>query len=197
MSAEATAPIAIHASGVVVGEAGIVIRGVSGIGKSSLALALLDAAVQAALFGALIGDDRLLLSASHGRLIARGHPAIRGQIEQRGVGILEIGAEPAAIVRLVVDIFQPEQMLRYPETINASVTLCGVVLLSWLWRRLALRPIRRAPFLPGFDNLGQSDAGGRHSSCEFRRAAQDGVPNCVRKKSASKPGLEFATVFTA
>ncbi|HEY0147089.1 MAG TPA: hypothetical protein VGB93_13285 [Methylovirgula sp.] len=126
MSAEAIAPVSIHASGVVVGEAGIVIRGVSRIGKSSLALALLDAAAQAALFGALIGDDRLLLSASYGRLIERGHPAIRGQIEQRGVGILEIGAEPAAVVRLVVDIFPPEQMLRYPEAINPSVTLCDV-----------------------------------------------------------------------
>jgi HPr kinase/phosphorylase len=126
VSVDAIAPVSIHASGVVVGEAGIVIRGASGAGKSSLSLALLDAAARAALFGALIGDDRLLLSASHGRLIARGHPAIRGQIEQRGIGILEIGAEPAAVVRLVVDILPPEQALRYPEAINPSVTLCGV-----------------------------------------------------------------------
>lgn len=126
MSVEAIAPVSIHASGVVVGEVGIVICGASGVGKSSLVLALLDAAARAALFGALIGDDRLLLSVSHGRLIARGHPAIRGQIERRGVGILEIGAEPAAVVRLVVDILPPEQMLRYPEAINPSVTLCGV-----------------------------------------------------------------------
>ncbi len=126
MSAEAIEPVSIHASGIVIGEAGIVIRGASGAGKSSLALALLEAAAQAGLFGALIGDDRLLLSASQGRLIARGHPAIRGQIEQRGVGILQIGAEPAAITRLVVDILQPEQTLRYPGTINSSVTLCGI-----------------------------------------------------------------------
>ena len=92
--------VSVHASGVVVWRGGIVIRGASGAGKSSLALALLDAAAQAALFGALIGDDRLLLSRAIGRLIARGHPAIRGQIEQRGVGILEIGAEPAASSRL-------------------------------------------------------------------------------------------------
>jgi HPr kinase/phosphorylase len=126
VSAEIAEPVSIHASGVVVGEAGIVIRGASGAGKSSLALALLDEAAQAAFFNALIGDDRLLLSVGHGRLIARGHPAIRGQIEQRGVGILQIGAEPAAIIRLVVDILQPEQTLRYPETINPSVTLCGL-----------------------------------------------------------------------
>jgi HPr kinase/phosphorylase len=120
------ASVSVHASGVVVGESGIVIRGISGAGKSSLALALLDAAAQAGLFGALIGDDRLLLSASHGRLIARGHPAIHGKIERRGVGILEISAEPAAVVRLVVDILLSEQALRYPDAINPSVTLCGV-----------------------------------------------------------------------
>jgi HPr kinase/phosphorylase len=116
----------IHATGVVIGEAGIVIRGVSGAGKSSLALALLEGAAQSGFFGALIGDDRLLLSVSHGRLIARGHPAIFGQIEQRGVGILQLGAEPAAVVRLVVDILTPDQTPRYPEAINPSVTLCGI-----------------------------------------------------------------------
>jgi HPr kinase/phosphorylase len=122
------APVAIHASGVVIGEAGIVIRGASGAGKSSLALALLAAAEQAAHFGALIGDDRLHLFAHHGRLIARGHPAIRGQIERRGQGIFEIGAEPGAVVHLVVDILLPEQMLRYPEGDNGYVTLCGIEL---------------------------------------------------------------------
>lgn len=125
MSVEAATPVSIHASGVVIRESGIVIRGASGAGKSSLALALLDAAAQTALFGALIGDDRLLLSVFHGRLIARGHPAIYGQIEQRGVGILQISAEPA-VVRFVVDILPPDQTLRYPEAINPSVTLCGI-----------------------------------------------------------------------
>ncbi len=130
MSADAAAqaPVAVHASGVVVGEAGVVIRGASGAGKSSLALALLAEAEQAAHFAALIGDDRLFLVARHGRLIARGHPAIRGKIERRGQGILDIGAEAGSVVRLVVDILPPDQVLRYPEAVNAYVTLCGVEL---------------------------------------------------------------------
>ncbi len=130
MSADATAPapVAIHASALALGEAGIVIRGASGAGKSSLALALLEAARQAGRFGALIGDDRVHLSAHHGRLIARGHPAVRGKIERRGQGLLEIGAEPAAMVRLIVDILPPDQVLRYPDPVNPYVTLCDVEL---------------------------------------------------------------------
>ncbi len=116
----------IHASAIVIQEAGVLIRGASGAGKSSLALALLAAAEQAAHFGAMIGDDRLHLFAHHGRLIARGHPAVRGKIERRGQGIVEIGAEPGAVVRLVIDILPPDQTLRYPETVNPYVTLCGI-----------------------------------------------------------------------
>lgn len=124
----AQAPLSIHATGVIVGESGLIIRGPSGAGKSSLALALLAAAEQGAYFGALIGDDRLLLSAHHGRLVARGHPAIRGQIEQRGRGILKIGAEPAAVVRLVVDILPADQAPRLPEADRSYIKLCGVEL---------------------------------------------------------------------
>jgi HPr kinase/phosphorylase len=124
----AQSPLSIHATGVVIGESGVIIRGPSGAGKSSLALALLAAAEDGAYFGALIGDDRLLLEAQHGRLVARGHPAIRGQIEQRGRGILKIGAEPSAVVRLAVDILLPDQAFRSPETDHPSVKLCGVEL---------------------------------------------------------------------
>ncbi len=79
-------------------------------------------------FGALIGDDVVHLFANHGRLIARGHPAVRGKIERRGHGIAEIGAEPAAVVRLVVDLLPPDQAARYPDPVNPYVTLCDVEL---------------------------------------------------------------------
>jgi len=122
------APVSIHATGVIIGEAGVIIRGVSGAGKSSLALALLAAAEQGAYFGALIGDDRLLLSAQQGRLIATGHPVIRGQIEHRGHGILKIGAVPTAVARLVVDILLPDQAPPAAEAGQPYVKLCGVEL---------------------------------------------------------------------
>lgn len=128
VAAAAQAPLSIHATGVIIGESGLIIRGPSGSGKSSLALALLAAAEQGAYFGALIGDDRLLLSAHHGRLVVRGHPLIRGLIEQRGRGILKIGAEPDAVVRLVVDIIPIDQASRLPEVNPSYVKLCGIEL---------------------------------------------------------------------
>jgi serine kinase of HPr protein (carbohydrate metabolism regulator) len=120
--------ISIHASAVVVGEAGIVIRGNPGAGKSSLALGLITAAERAAQFARLIGDDRIELRRRGGRLIARGHPLVCGMLERRGQGIVHMDYETAVVARLIVDILPPEEALRYPEESTDHVTLCGVKL---------------------------------------------------------------------
>jgi serine kinase of HPr protein (carbohydrate metabolism regulator) len=104
----------IHASAVVIGEAGVLIRGASGSGKSRLALALIAGARGGGAFARLIGDDRVRLESSNERLIARGHPLILGQIEQRGAGILRTAFIAAAVVRLVVDIVPADKAARYP-----------------------------------------------------------------------------------
>ncbi len=94
----------IHATAVVIGTAGILIRGPSRAGKSSLALALLAEAAQNACFARLIGDDRIGVARQGEDLILRGHPAILGKIEQRGEGILDVAWEPFAIAAMVVDL---------------------------------------------------------------------------------------------
>jgi HPr kinase/phosphorylase len=116
--------ISIHASAVAVGESGIIIRGASGAGKSSLALGLIAAAERAGRFARLVGDDRIELRRRGGRLIAHGHPLVRGKVERRGQGILDVPYEPAVVARLVIDIVA--ETARYPEEENGSVTLCGV-----------------------------------------------------------------------
>ena len=78
--------LTVHAACVVLGEAGVLIRGESGAGKSSLALGLIEAAPAHGLFGALVADDRVRITCAHGRLVARPHPAIAGRIELRGLG---------------------------------------------------------------------------------------------------------------
>ncbi len=80
----------LHASAVVIAEAGVLICGPSGAGKSSLAFALITAAEDAGLFARLVGDDRIGIESRGGRLIAHGHPMILGKIERRGQGIFEI-----------------------------------------------------------------------------------------------------------
>ncbi len=130
----------IHASAVAVAEAGILIRGRSGSGKSSLAISLLTAAAQAGRFGRLVGDDRIALDCRNGRLIARGHPLIRGMIELRGQGILRLPHEPAVVLRLIVDLLPAEEVARYPDVEAAHVELCGAKL-----PRLAL-PSKRSSY---------------------------------------------------
>lgn len=110
----------VHASAVVIGEAGILIRGASGSGKSRLALALIGSARAAGAFARLVGDDRIRLENCNGRLIARGHPLILGRIEQRGAGILREPFIPAAVVRLIVDLIDEDNAPRYPEAADES-----------------------------------------------------------------------------
>jgi hypothetical protein len=93
----------VHATAVVIGEAGVVIFGPPGSGKSSLALALIEGAGSGC-FAGLVGDDRVRLTAHGARLLVEGHPRIRGQIERRGQGVLTRSVELIAVVRLVVEL---------------------------------------------------------------------------------------------
>src|SRR5690606_10303186 len=62
----------IHASCVLIGAKAVLIRGESGAGKSVLALQLMTAVQRGGLaFARLVADDRVLLEATHGRLLAR------------------------------------------------------------------------------------------------------------------------------
>ncbi len=116
----------IHATCLVVGEAGILIRGASGAGKSSLALALIERATLQGTFAALVGDDRVRLSAVHGRVVARPHPAVAGRIEVRGHGIVAVDSVPACVLRLVVDLVSA--LPRLPDTAEAEIAILGIAL---------------------------------------------------------------------
>src|SRR5215472_17664631 len=95
----------VHASAVLVGARAVLIRGPSGAGKSRLAWELIDAARGGALaFARLVGDDRVYLQSTHGRLLVRPAATLAGLIELRGVGILRRDHEPCAVVGLVVDL---------------------------------------------------------------------------------------------
>jgi serine kinase of HPr protein (carbohydrate metabolism regulator) len=124
-----SAGASLHANVVVAGEAGILIRGPSGAGKSHLSIALIDEAEARGLYGALVADDRTHLSAEHGWLVARGAPGFEGLIEQRGEGLIRLKYEPAAVVRLVVDLAPrgafatrwPEEEARTCETLGVDL----------------------------------------------------------------------------
>ena len=92
-----TTSATIHATALIVGHRGILIRGPSGSGKSRLALTLLQSA--GAGFARLVGDDRIHLEAVHGRLLMRPATALAGLIEIRGLGIVRAALEPVAVAR--------------------------------------------------------------------------------------------------
>jgi hypothetical protein len=96
--------IGLHATAVVFGESGVMIRGASGSGKSALALALIELARATGRFGALVGDDRVWIRAVGGRIVASGAPHTAGLIERRAAGLLSAPSEPVAVVRLVAEL---------------------------------------------------------------------------------------------
>src|SRR5579863_3879912 len=98
-------PSSVHASAVLVGARAVLIRGPSGSGKSKLARELIEGArSNGLLFARLVGDDRVHLEAVNGRLLVRPAATLAGLIEVRGIGVLRVVHEPAAIVGLVVDL---------------------------------------------------------------------------------------------
>jgi HPr kinase/phosphorylase len=120
MTQSSPAP-SIHATCVLVGARGVLIRGPSGSGKSRLALRLLQAAERGRIrFARLVSDDRTLVAASHGRLLARPVPALSGMIEIRGSGIRQLPHEPMAVIALVVDLATPGERLPRDNSVEVS-----------------------------------------------------------------------------
>ena len=104
---------------VAIGGRGVLIEGLSGTGKSSLALELIDRGAM------LVGDDSVLLTATDGVLVARPHPNTRGLIEVRNLGLLPFAcAEEVPIALLVTLDPQAPRFIEAPETAEiAGITL--------------------------------------------------------------------------
>jgi len=117
---------AFHADCVVTGTRGLLIRGPSGSGKSSLADVLVDAARARGNLGLMVADDYVYLSAEEGRLVARVPETIKGRMELRGFGLVDTGFLAAARVHLIVELTPQERIERLPDTPLADDCLQGV-----------------------------------------------------------------------
>ncbi|MCB1474017.1 MAG: HPr kinase/phosphorylase [Rhodobiaceae bacterium] len=116
----------IHATTVMAGPLAAMIRGAAGSGKSTLAMALI-AMGDAAVFTALVSDDRTALSVRGGRLVASAPDTIAGLAEVRGIGIAPVVRHVrAGVVGLVVDLVDGEDAPRVPGRDEACVNIEGV-----------------------------------------------------------------------
>jgi HPr kinase/phosphorylase len=124
----APAEPSIHASAVLVGSRAMLIRGPAGSGKSSLTLALVQAAEAARItFARLVADDRTLIEVAHGRLLARPVCKLAGLLEVRGLGIRRLPYEPVAVVSHVIDLAVADAA-RLPENSVRKANVYGVIL---------------------------------------------------------------------
>ena len=94
----------IHATGLVLGKTGLILRGPSGAGKSLLVLELIDAWETRGLPAKLVSDDRIEIEATPAGLVMHAPKAIEGLIELRGRGIVSRPFTSTAPLALVVDL---------------------------------------------------------------------------------------------
>jgi serine kinase of HPr protein (carbohydrate metabolism regulator) len=128
----------VHGTCVALGGRAALLRGPPGSGKSDLALRFLFQEMRASAGRhacALVADDQVQLERLGSRLVARAPAAIRGKIEVRGLGILEVGALTEAELVLAVDLVPAAEVERMPEE-DTTVELLGV----------AVSYLRLAPF---------------------------------------------------
>lgn len=88
----------LHASTVSAGGRAVLISGPSGSGKSDLALRLLDRGFT------LVSDDRTILRKAGDRIVASAPDAIKGKLEVRGIGIIDVETIADVPVALVVEL---------------------------------------------------------------------------------------------
>ena len=118
-------PTTVHASAALIGGRGVLIRGASGAGKSSLLMQILLADPRDS---RLVADDQVVLRAEGGRLIASAPPALAGLIEIRGQGILRLPPVASAIIEVVADLADVTECPRMPTARERQVELCGILL---------------------------------------------------------------------
>ena len=134
----------IHATGVVLGETGLILRGPPGAGKSLLALDLIEE-----WGGLLVSDDRVEIEATPTGLVMHGPTTIAGLIELRGRGIVSRPFVAQAPLHLVVDLVETlermvEEEALVTELSGVSIARCPVPRAGVIDSRHQLMLIREA-----------------------------------------------------
>ncbi|SDR23570.1 HPr kinase/phosphatase C-terminal domain-containing protein [Pseudovibrio sp. Tun.PSC04-5.I4] len=128
-SVQAATGQAIHATCVVIGKIGLLVRGKSGSGKTALGLELIHAARLQGSYAAMVADDRVYVTAKNNRLIATCPDQIQGKAELRGHGIVDVPYLNKALVHVVLDFEDLSKMDRIPDESALTCEICSVKLI--------------------------------------------------------------------
>lgn len=106
-----------HGTAIALAGKAALIRGPSGSGKSDLALRCLAIAPTALIPSpvSLVADDRVDISRDGDALKIAAPATIRGKLEVRGQGIIEVSAVASALLVLVADLVTPDKIERFPD----------------------------------------------------------------------------------
>ncbi|MGI8932038.1 MAG: HPr kinase/phosphorylase [Sphingomicrobium sp.] len=113
----------LHASTVALDGRAVIISGPSGSGKSDLTLRLLDRGF------ALVSDDRTIVRKDGSKVFASAPETIRGKLEIRGVGIVDMPTVANVPIALVVEL--TSEIQRLPDDSRERAILgTGIPLIS-------------------------------------------------------------------
>lgn len=104
-----------HACVLEINDIGILIKGKSGTGKTSLMLGLLERAKLEELNACMIADDQVFLKLDAGILIANAPENTAGLVELRGYGILKMPHKKSCEIKVVVNILEDKIIERMPD----------------------------------------------------------------------------------
>ena len=107
----------VHATTVALDGRAVLISGISGSGKSDLALQLIDRGFT------LVADDQTIVQKRGDRLYASAPPTIRGKLEVRGLGVVAMPVVEDLPIALVVELTSVIQ--RLPDDARERF-ICGL-----------------------------------------------------------------------
>lgn len=118
----------VHGTSLSLGAKGVLLLGPSDIGKSDLALRLIDRGA------VLIADDYTELALSTDKVILSAPATIRGRMEVRGIGIIELAVAEPTPLELVVELVARDRVPRLPEPTQ------------WVWQGVGISRINLCSF---------------------------------------------------
>jgi hypothetical protein len=146
---------------------GIMLLGPPGIGKTTLALGLIESCPDGR--SALVADDSVMLTAREGRLAAAAPPGFSGLVEITGTGLARLPAAEGPVPLFCAFVLTGEEGPRLPEERTyAPLGADGPYCPLYVWRRArgiaGFRTFMRSVLaghgvLCGHDRIGSSGSG--------------------------------------